>query len=66
MCVLGGSVLLSSFPLSLPFFSFKMASYSVVQQTSLELVVILLTEPSKGWDCRCEPPCLAPSFCFMF
>lgn len=46
------------------FHSFKIASHSVVQQSSLELVGILLTEPSNGRDYRGEPPCLAISFCF--
>ena len=44
MCGFGVNVLSFSSPL----LSFKIASHSVVRQTSFEILVILLTKPSKG------------------
>lgn len=43
---LGLECFLFSFLFSLPFFAFKIASHSLVQQTGLELAIILLTKLS--------------------
>lgn len=46
----------------LSFFPSSPSSFrvSILAQAGLELERILQPQPSKSWDCRCEPPCPAP------